>query len=249
MKKLIIFDLDGTLTKSKQALDDEMAYLLLDLLKETKVAVVSGGKYEQFVHQFVDHLKCQEPALLRNLFIFPTCATSFYRYSDDGWINVYTEVLETIEKELINLAVNFSIRRLGVEINQVWGEQIEDRGSQITFSALGQLAPLEIKKDWDKNQEKRKQIKEMLKKLIPEFEIHIGGTTSIDITKKGIDKIYAINQMEKFLGIDKKDMLFVGDSLFEGGNDYPVKSAGVKCVEVRDEEETKKIIRGMMKDG
>jgi len=249
MKLLYIFDLDGTLTKSKQSMDNEMASLLVDLLKKTKVAVVSGGKYEQFINQFVDYLNCNDSKLLSNLFLFPTCATAFYRYSDDGWMNIYNELLSEKEKKLIKSAIEFVTERIGIDkldIHITFGKQVEDRKTQITFSALGQEAPLDLKKNWDKNQKKRWQIKKMLENFIPEFEITIGGTTSIDITKKGIDKIYAIKQMEKYLGIDKKDMLFIGDALYEGGNDYPVKTIGVECIQVVDEEETKKVIRELI---
>src|ERR1035441_10285233 len=61
----------------------------------------------------------------------------------------------------------------------------QDRGSQITFSALGQQAPLEEKKKWDPDFAKRKKIKAILDKLIPEFSVRMGGATSVDITKTG----------------------------------------------------------------
>ena len=37
-------------------------------------------------------------------------------------------------------------------------------------------------------------------------------------------------------------MIFVGDALFPGGNDYPAKEAGVESIQVRDPEETKRVI-------
>ena len=45
MKKLIVFDLDGTLAESKSSLDAEMAKLLNTLLSITKVAVISDGNW------------------------------------------------------------------------------------------------------------------------------------------------------------------------------------------------------------
>ena len=43
MKRLIVFDLDGTLAPSKSSLDAEMAALLNKLLGFIKVAVISGA--------------------------------------------------------------------------------------------------------------------------------------------------------------------------------------------------------------
>lgn len=75
-----------------------------------------------------------------------------------------------------------------------------------------------------------------------EFSIGLGGTTSIDIVKPGIDKPYGIMKLEKTLGINIPEMLFIADALFKGGKDYPARKTGVVCIQVRDFEETKKII-------
>jgi HAD superfamily hydrolase (TIGR01484 family) len=77
---------------------------------------------------------------------------------------------------------------------------------------------------------------------LPEFEVRIGGTTSIDVTKKGIDKAFGVLRIIERLHIDKEDVVFVGDALFEGGNDYAVKSLGIRCIETSGPQETLKII-------
>ena len=89
---------------------------------------------------------------------------------------------------------------------------------------------------------KRKKIVEPLKKTLKDFSIGMGGTTSIDITKPGIDKAYGIGKLKDILKIGIPEMLFIGDALFEGGNDYPARRTGAKCIQVRDPEETKRII-------
>jgi phosphomannomutase len=127
-----------------------------------------------------------------------------------------------------------------------WGELIEDRGSQITFSALGQQAPLEEKKKWDPLFSKRKQMKAFLDNLIPEFSVRLGGTTSVDVTKQGIDKAYGIRKLRDILGVAIQEMIFVGDALFPGGNDYPAKEAGVASIQVRDSTETKRVIEAFI---
>ena len=135
---------------------------------------------------------------------------------------------------------------LAFQSRRIWGDVIEDRGSQITFSALGQHAPLEAKKKWDPDFAKRRKMKAILDDLIPEFSVRLGGTTSIDVTKPGIDKAYGIRKLRDTLGIAIGEMIFVGDALFPGGNDYPAKEAGVVCIQVRDPEETKRVIEAIV---
>lgn len=244
-KRLIIFDLDGTLTESKCPLNKEMSRLLTKLLKAKEVAVISGGAYKQFEKQFLAQLNCPKE-LLKKLYLFPTCSTSFYRHSDK-WENVYKEDLSLEEKSKIIYAFSKALKEASFElIEKPYGNIMEDRGSQVTFSALGQEAPIELKKRWDPYFKKRMELKSLLKKYIPEYEIRMGGTTSIDITKKGIDKAYGIQQIEKHLGVKKEEMLFIGDALFEGGNDYPVKQTGVECIETTGPEGTKKIIQRIL---
>jgi hydroxymethylpyrimidine pyrophosphatase-like HAD family hydrolase len=69
-------------------------------------------------------------------------------------------------------------------------------------------------------------------KLLPDLEVRAGGSTSVDVTRKGIDKAYGIGRLMAELGITAGQVLFVGDRLDEGGNDYPVKAMGVPCVAV-----------------
>ena len=239
MKKLIVFDLDGTLAKSKSAIDKEMAKLLKELLDVAQVSIISGGDWPQFEKQVLSHLP--KRAKLMKLMILPTCGTKFYRYTD-GWDELYEENFTAAERKKILTNLKAAIEDAHLDIKKTWGEQIEDRGSQITFSALGQEAPLEAKKGWDDDFAKRKKIVEPLKKSLKEFSIGMGGTTSIDIVKPGIDKAYGIQKLKEILDIDIPEMLFIGDALFEGGNDYPARKTGVDCIQVRDDDETKRII-------
>ena len=239
MKKLIIFDLDGTLAKSKSAIDKEMAKLFNNLLDVAKVAIISGGDWPQFQKQVLDHLP--KKTLLKKLSILPTCGTKFYQFKND-WEKLYAENFTDDERKKILDSLHTAIKEAGITIKKTWGEQIEDRGSQITFSALGQQAPLDEKKNWDNDFAKRKKIVVPLKTALKGFSVGMGGTTSIDITKPGIDKAYGIQKLKEILGIEIQDMLFIGDALFEGGNDYPARKTGVDCIQVRDPEETKSII-------
>jgi hypothetical protein len=243
MKKLIVFDLDGTLARSKSSLDDEMSALLSDLLKIVKVAVISGGAWPQFEEQLLSHLPHDERLL--SLSILPTCGTQFYRYSGK-WQKIYSEDFTADEKEKIISSLKKAFEASGLKADKVWGEVIEDRGSQITLSALGQQAPLAEKEKWDPDFAKRKKVKTILDPLIPGFSVRLGGATSIDVTKPGIDKAYGIRKLRDILGISLKEMIYIGDALFVGGNDYPAEHAGAISIPVRGPEDTKRVIEAIL---
>ena len=243
MKKLIVFDLDGTLAKSKSALDPEMSTLLHDLLEVVKVAVISGGDWPQFDKQLLSHLPHDQN--LGNLSVLPTCGTKFYRYSG-SWTKIYSEDFTADEKKKIIDSLNKAFQEAGFKVEKVWGEVIEDRGSQITLSALGQQAPLAEKEKWDPDFAKRKKIKAILDPLIPGFSVRLGGSTSIDVTKPGIDKAYGIRKLRDILGVSVKEMIYIGDALFPGGNDYPAEQAGVISIPVGGPEDTKRVIEAII---
>jgi HAD superfamily hydrolase (TIGR01484 family) len=243
VKKLIVFDLDGTLAESKSSLDAEMSALLRNLLDIVKVAVISGGDWPQFEKQLLSNLPHDER--LANLSVLPTCGTKFFQYAGD-WKKLYSEDFTADEKEKIVTSLKKAIGVAGFKFEKIWGEQIEDRGSQITFSALGQQAPLDEKDKWDPDFTKRKKIKTILDTLIPEFSVRLGGATSIDVTKPGIDKAYGIRKLRDLLGISLKEMIFIGDALFVGGNDYPAREAGVVSIAVRGPNETKRVTEAII---
>jgi len=243
MIKLIVYDLDGTLAESKSSLDAKMSALLHDLLGIVKVAIISGGDWPQFEKQVLSHLPHDER--LVNLSILPTCGTKFFQYKGD-WKRLYSEDFAADEKEKIVTSLEKAVGQAGFKAAKVWGEVIEDRGSQITFSALGQQAPLEEKDKWDPDYAKRKKIKAILDILIPEFSVRMGGATSIDVTKPGIDKAYGIRKLRDILGIPLEEMIFIGDALFPGGNDYPAKEAGVVSIAVRGPQETKPVTEAII---
>jgi phosphomannomutase len=239
MKNLVVFDLDGTLAESKASIDVEMANLLNFLLSIVKVAVISGAAWRQFEQQVLAHLSRGEG--LKNLSVLPTCGTKFYQY-DFGWEQLYSEDFTETEKTKIISSLKRVLGSSDHQVEKVWGEVIEDRGSQITFSALGQQAPLAEKRQWDPDFTKRKQFKAVLDTLIPEFSVRLGGATSVDVTKQGIDKAYGIRKLRDVLHIPIDQMIFIGDAVFPGGNDYPAKEAGALAIEVRDPHETKRVI-------
>ena len=249
-KKLIAFDLDGTLAPSKSPLPDKMAGLIQALLQKFEVCVISGGKFGQFEKQLLGNLEASHHELQR-LHIMPTCGTRYYLFnpSTDKWDLQYAEDFTESEKEKIKEALNKGFDDLGYREKKVYGETLEDRGSQITFSVLGQdivdelgMKGVEMKEAWDPDNRKKQEIRDYVAPLIPEFEVRVGGVTSIDVTKKGIDKAYGMRKLMSSLEIGKDEILFIGDRLQEGGNDYPVKAMGIDTVAVKSWEETAVVI-------
>ncbi len=254
MKKVLAFDLDGTLAPSKSPLPDRISELLTELLEYFHICVISGGKFEQFNNQLMGNLKA-DPERLIKLHIMPTCGTRYYLFSTKTriWEQVYAEDFSETQKTKIIKAIREVTHSLGLDKVKVYGEQIEDRGSQISWSALGQdivdvlgEEGVKRKEAWDPDGSKKEKIREMVAPMIPEFEVRTGGTTTIDITKQGIDKAYGMQKLIDYLGIDKKDILFFGDKLQEGGNDFPVKAFGIDSLEVSSWQDTAFALEAML---
>ncbi len=246
MKKVIAFDLDGTLAESKSPLPDRISELLDRLLSKFEVCVMSGGKFEQFEKQLLNNLRT-EPRKLEHLHLMPTCGTRYYRFdrAKKGWQQIYAEDFNEKQKQEIITAIKEVTEELGYDKAKTWGEQIEDRGSQVSWSALGQdivdalgKEGVVMKERWDPDNQKKAKMREILARRLPDFEIRAGGATTIDITKPGIDKAYGIQRLIGELKVKKEEILFIGDRLAKGGNDYPVKAMGVDSIEISHWQET-----------
>ena len=244
MKSLIAFDLDGTLALSKQPLESDMAEALADLLTVAHVAVISGGDWPQFDKQVASRLPARTDR--SRLWLMPTTGTKLYTYGADGWSAVYAELFDAAQKAKILAAFDAALAATGFMPEQTWGERIEDRGSQITFSALGQPAPIHAKESWDPDFAKRKLIQADLRQRLPGLSINMGGATSIDITREGVDKAYGLRKLRDASGIALDAMMFIGDAIFPGGNDYPAKQLGLDTVRVRDPQETLAVIAAII---
>lgn len=248
MKKVIAFDLDDTLAVTKSPISDRMGELLIELLEKYEVCIISGGQFQQFKKQVVDRLEAN-PLTLRKLHLMPTCGTRYYRYDEvtDEWVIQYAEDLTDEQKTRIIKTLEEGAKKLGYWEEKPYGDIIEDRGSQITFSALGQQAPAEEKYKWDPDGQKKMSLRNYASPLLQDLEVRMGGSTSIDVTRIGIDKAYGMTKLIKTLDISKEDILFVGDRLQEGGNDYPVKAMGIDTIEVEKWGDTALVIEAIYK--
>jgi phosphomannomutase len=239
--RLVAFDLDDTLAPSKSPVDPRMAQLLVRLLGIVEVCVISGGQFGQFQSQLIDNLPLDHPEALARMHLMPTCGTQYYRYVD-GWQQQYAENLTDEQKTAALAAAEAEARRLGYWESDTWGPILEDRGSQITFSALGQAAPVAAKKAWDPTGEKKNALRAAVQQHLPDLEVRSGGSTSVDITRRGIDKAYGMSRLAELTGVPFEQMLFVGDRLDPDGNDFPVVALGIPTRAVDGWEETAEVV-------
>ncbi|WP_382304098.1 HAD-IIB family hydrolase [Herbiconiux sp. UC225_62] len=244
--RLVAFDLDDTLAPSKAPLDPRMAELLVRLLERVEVCVISGGQFGQFQSQLVANLPEGADDKLARLHLMPTCGTQYYRHEDGEWKQIYAENLTDDQKSRAMTALEASAKELGLWETETWGPIMEDRGSQITYSALGQAAPIDAKAAWDPTGEKKERLRAAVAAQLPDLEVRSGGSTSVDITREGIDKAYGMTRLAELTGIPLAEMLFVGDRLDEGGNDYPVKALGVPTHAVEGWHDTADFVKGFL---
>ena len=244
--RLVAFDLDDTLAPSKAAIDPRIGDLLIALAERVEVAIISGGQIAQFRAQVVERLPETSPDVLARMHLMPTCGTQYYRLTPDGVATVYAHSPSDDEKSRAMSAVEEEARRLDLWTSEPWGDILEDRGSQITFSALGQSAPLEAKIAWDPTGAKKNALRTAVAERLPDLEVRSGGSTSVDITHRGIDKAYGMTRLAEMTGIPLDDMLFFGDRLDPEGNDYPVLALGVACQAVEGWEETADLLDALL---
>lgn len=246
MPPLVMFDLDQTLAESKQPLSPSMADVFARLVGRTKVAIISGGALPQFLKQVVSQLP--PDTKLANLYLLPTSGAALYEWRTGAWQKVYAEIFTRAEADLISKAIREAIQETGV-INlaeRPYGERIEFRDSQVTLSALGQEAPIAAKQAWDPDKSKRIALQENIAKRLPDYTVRMGGATSIDVTKKGIDKGYGIRKIAEHLTVITHDILYVGDQLVPGGNDEAALYSGVATHAVQDPTETAFFIASLL---
>lgn len=246
-KKIICFDLDGTLAPSKQRIDDEMAELINRLLENYHVSVITWWWEERFHKQIFDYITTDEN-LLKKFIPCPTCGTKMYRFENWQWNKLYSLDFSDQEKESILKSMDEVLDLLNLRPEKTRWELIEDRWSQITFSALWQQAPLEEKSVWDPDFKKRNVIKAELEKRIPNFSINSGWATSIDITMKWVDKAFGIRKIIENFPIEMDDILFIWDAVFPWWNDYPPFTIWVDSIKTDNVEHTKSIIKALLDD-
>lgn len=249
MKKVLAFDIDQTLNIAKTPITDEIAELLTKCLNYYEICPISGQKYEQFLVQIVDRLPDPTPEQLSHLHLFVAQGTQYYRYENGEWKQVYNYPLTDEQVAKITATIEQAAKELNYweeDKLQPDDEIIENRESQVTFSALGQKAGTEEKYAWDPDCKKREQIVARCKEISPEFDYEIGGTTSINAITPGMNKTFGMTHLLKELKVTKDEILYFGDMTQPGGNDYPVVQMGIDTITVRNHEDTAYALRGIL---
>lgn len=238
LPRVVMFDVDNTLTESKSNITEKMSKLLATLSQKTKIAIISGGKFEQLTDQVIQELP--PSAALENIYLMPTSGAALFAYENHEWTKVYQEELTNHEAEMIEQGIETGVRETQlVDLeSDSYGERIEFRISQVTFSALGQHAPVSEKLAWDKDGSKRRALHDAIAVLLPDYDVKIGGSTTIDVTRKGINKAYGVRKLSEYLEIPSKEMEYIGDALYVGGNDEVVTTTDIKTHAVANPDET-----------
>lgn len=239
MKKLLIFDVDGTVCDSCQEMDHFMM-MCLGELKQTLV-FISGTDRDE----------------LQRMVSVPLGPNYHYVFGSSGgtldfaWDGTRKKMLDISLTKTEKKAIIKTLKKLCVneKLIPITKDQILDRGSQITLSILGRSAPSDKKAAYDRSGKKRKNLIKKLQPLIgQDYDIKAGGTTSIDITKEGINKATALLNFLRVSGFKNKDAIYFGDQLQKGGNDCIVKETGIECIQVRDPQDTLRKLREMFNE-
>lgn len=231
--RVIACDVDGTLTDSKQVANAHIVDLIAQLSRHVDVGLISGAAFSQFHYQILQPLPMDE-CVPDNIHVMTTCGTAYYRYIDGRWTELYSQQLSPDQARRTRLAIERCARRLGLWEDHTDGPAIDNRGSQITYSALGQRAPIARKNAWDPTAKKRDSLRCALQRELPDLQVRRGGSTSVDVTLKGVDKAYGIRSLMRYTHSTPDQVVYIGDNLREGGNDYPVIATGVTTIPVNN---------------
>ena len=211
MNKKFIFDVDGTLTPSRQEIDPDFEKYMIEFSNENNVYLVTGSNREKTIEQIGDTLF---HAAKR---VYNCSGSDVY----EGDLNVYRDewdVPEDVEEFLMDELHHskFPIRT---------GTHVEKRPGGINFSILGrgQGVVLEERDEyvkWDRTHHERKNLAIKIKNRFPDLEVQVGGQTGLDISPLGRNKGQILRDFSK-----EDFIYFYGDMMDEGQNDFPLADA------------------------
>lgn len=231
-----IFDLDDTLAESFQPPKPEMVDRLSRLLEKIPVAILSAAGFPRIEADFLHRMVNTER--IDSFYVLANSSAQCFVHEDGAWKTAYDSLLTDADRIQIYTAIHESVIEVSLELDPQYAPAIIDRDVQIAYAALGLSASEDAKKAWDPDKSKRKRLKEALDKRLPDFEVLIGGKTTIDITRKGITKAHGVEWLSERLSIPASEMLYVGDAFYEGGNDAVVIPTGIQTRPVSGPAET-----------
>ena len=239
IKNLTVFDLDAVVADSNAVIDTEIGNLLNKLLKTSNVAVITDSDWPHMEEKLISRLPQKQ--YLHNLVILPLNGTKYYQYRS-GWIKTHTENLTDAAKDKIKSDLLKVLDAPVMKTQEAIGEQFLFNENDIVISVLGQKASDKAKQAFDPDQEKRKKIKIALDEALYDSSVRIDGADLIVITKTGINKSHGIYKLHQVLDVKMHRILFIGNAPFKDSNDEAALTTGVECIQVKNLDETKRVI-------
>ncbi len=227
--KHLFFDMDKTIAPARQPILLEMFNLLSSLSQE--IIIVSGQDTEKIAWQS------------NNLKAFVLGQNGNHAIAPDGTELWYTPLEEHQRTEILD-HISEVMEILEHEVNHAWNP-IEDRGAQITFSPIGNTAPVDIKMAYDPDRVKRLSLLDSIPFASEELVVKIGGSTSLDYIHKDRHKGTNVQKLIDFMKWNKDDCVYFGDGLYPGGNDEAVIGV-IKTVAVDDHHDCYEKLRKLL---
>ena len=222
VKRLLCFDLDGTLTQHRSCMPQENKDLLQKLTEKYKVIMVGAGnapriynQMEQFPVDIIANYGMQESAMV------------------DGEFKIIREDTAIPDKDYFNKTCQYLREKYGY--TEYAGAHLEFHASgMVTFCLLGSGAKIEDKVVFDPDRSKRRVLYEEVCSLFPDHVVYIGGSSSFDFAPKQYNKYDSIMKYASEHGYREDEILFVGDDFGDGGGDSHVRIKGMDYVQVDD---------------
>ena len=206
---IYVFDVDGTLTPSRDTIDSDFESYFVNWAISRNVHLITGSDYEKTLEQVGIDVVTAVSAV-------HNCAgNSIWVKGNEKSSNEWTipgDAKAWLRNKLSES--KFTLRT---------GQHIEERCGLVNFSTIGRGASKierQIYVKFDKLYKEREQIAKEFNAQFPELEAAIGGETGIDIYQKGRNKA----QLLSYLG-EVEELIFFGDAMEEGGNDWPLAEA------------------------
>ena len=221
-KKLVVMDLDGTLTQHKTPLSDEARNALNALGLKYSLLMAGAGNATRIHNQ----MNLYPIAVLGNYGMEEACV-------EDGEWKIVRQEISAVDTAFFDRECARLREKYGY--TEYFGKSYEIHGSgMITFGLLGTEAPKDLKLSFDGNRKKRLAMFPEVCEIFKDYSVFIGGTTSFDIAQKMYNKYDAVMRYASEHGITRDEIIFFGDDLDDGGGDSHVRLGGMDYIRIHD---------------
>ena len=212
MKKLIAFDLDGTITQHKSLLQEKNKLVLDALSARYKLLMVGAGQCMRIFNQLLQY----------PIDILGNYGMQYGVYDKE------TKDLRIIRNDSVpcnreNVRERIEMLRREFGFLEYRGDSVQYHPSGcVTFPIIGTEAILEDKLNFDPDRSKRRKIYDRVAEVFSDYVVFVGGTSSFDMAPKPFNKYYALDLYCRENGYQHNEVTFVGDDYGIGGNDESV---------------------------